>query len=200
MFKRVLAVLVLTATTLITGTAAAHADTPYRGNGDEVIRVRVTKTPGLLKFRHDGESNFIVHTVTPAGKKQDLLVNAIGPYDGTVLYNAYGGKGVAALEIKADGAWSAVFQPVTKARCWCAATVKGKGDQVLKLTPTRGLRTVRTTHSGEGNFIVFGYTRVGSYGDLLFNEIGDYKGKALLPSGTRLVTVKADGAWTFTRR
>lgn len=199
MFKRVLAVLVLATATLTTGTAAAHADTAYRGQGDQVVRVRATKTPGLLKFHHDGERNFIVYTVSAAGKKEELLVNTIGPYDGTVLYNGNGGKGVAALEIKADGAWSAVFQPVTKARCWCAATVKGEGDQVLKLTPTRGLRTVRTAHNGEGNFIVFGYTRVGSYGDLLFNEIGAYKGKALLPTGTRLVTVKADGTWTFTR-
>ncbi|GAA4224668.1 hypothetical protein FHR32_006885 [Streptosporangium album] len=208
MFKRVLAVLTLAAATLTTGATASHATATaavavgktYRGEGDQVIRVSVTKAPGLLEFSHDGEANFIVHTINPAGRKAELLVNTIGSYDGTVLYNTYGGKGTAALEIKADGAWTARFKPVTTARCWCAGTIRGDGDQVLKLSPTRGLRTVRAAHSGEGNFIVFGYSRVGSYGDLLFNEIGGYKGKALLPTGTRLVTVKADGPWTLTRR
>ncbi|GAB2464433.1 hypothetical protein GCM10027187_35520 [Streptosporangium sandarakinum] len=202
MFKRVLAALVLAAATLTTGAVSAgtaHADTTYRGEGDEVVRVRLTKTPGLLQLRHDGEANFIVFTVTPAGKKEELLVNEIGPYSGTVLYNARAGMGTAALEIKADGAWSAVFKPLSKARCWCTGTVHGTGDQVLKLSPTRGLRTVRSSFTGEGNFIVQSYTRPGSYGDLLFNQIGSYKGKALLPSGTRLVTVHADGSWSLTR-
>ncbi|WP_449060426.1 hypothetical protein [Planomonospora algeriensis] len=200
MFKRVLAVLVLAATALTTGgVTAAHADRTYRGEGDQVVRISTTKAPGLLTLSHDGEANFIVWAVDGRGKKQALLANTIGSYDGTVLYNASGSKGVAALEIKADGAWSAVFKPVSKARCWCAGTIRGEGDQVLKLSPTRGLRTARAAHNGEGNFIVHAYPRVGAYGDLLFNRIGDYRGKALLPTGTRLVTVKADGTWSLTR-
>ncbi|MEU8055224.1 hypothetical protein [Microbispora bryophytorum] len=198
MFRRMLAVLALTAAALTTP-AAAHADTTYRGEGDDVVRIHATKKPGLIRFTHDGESNFIVHTVDPRGKAGEYLVNEIGPYTGTVLYNDYGTKGTSGLEIKADGPWTATFLPLTKARCWCSAMIRGTGDQVLKLSPTRGLRTVRAAHSGESNFIVHAYTRIGSYGDLLFNEIGRYKGKALLPVGTRLVTVHADGAWTLTR-
>ncbi|MDP9841690.1 hypothetical protein [Streptosporangium lutulentum] len=200
MFKRALTVLVLAAATLTAGTATAHADKTYSGEGDQVVRISATKTPGLLEFSHNGESNFIVWAVNQRGKKQDLLANTIGPYKGTVLYNSTAGSAIAALEIKADGAWTARFKPVTKARCWCAGTIRGEGDQVLKLSPTRGLRTVSAAHKGESNFIVFGYTRVGPYGDLLFNKIDAYKGNALLPTGTRLVTVKADGAWSLTRR
>ncbi|MCT9934546.1 hypothetical protein N5079_30505 [Planotetraspora sp. A-T 1434] len=199
MFRRMLAVLALTAAALTTPTAA-HADTTFRGEGDEVIRIQATKKPGLIRFTHDGEANFIVYTIDPRGKKQELLVNEIGPYDGTVLYNAYNTKGTIGLEIKADGAWTAAFKPVTQARCWCAATIRDTGDQVLKLSPTRGLRTVRAAHNGEANFIVYSYTRLGTYGDLLFNEIGRYRGKALLPTGTRLVTIHADGTWTLVRR
>lgn len=201
MIRRLLAVLALAVAAFVTaGTPAAYADKTYRGEGDEVIRIRTIKNPGLLKFTHDGESNVIVWAVDPRGKKQELLVNEIGPYKGTVLYNAYRGRGLAALQITADGSWTATFRPISKARCWCAKTIRGEGDQVLKLSPTRGLRTVRATHKGESNFIVHAYPRVGSYGDLLFNEIGRYRGKTLLPTGTRLVTVKADGSWTLTRR
>ncbi|MEU6408269.1 hypothetical protein [Microbispora sp. NPDC046933] len=198
MFRRMLAVLALT-TAALTTPAAAHADTTYRSEGDDVVRIHATKKPGLIRFTHDGESNFIVHTVDPRGRAGEYLVNEIGPYEGTVLYNDYGTRGTSGLEIKADGSWTATFLPLTKARCWCSATIRGAGDQVLKLSPTRGLHTVRAAHNGESNFIVHAYTRIGSYGDLLLNEIGRYRGKALLPVATRLVTVHADGAWTLTR-
>jgi hypothetical protein len=198
-----LAVFALTAAALATPTAA-QADSRFHGKGDDVVRIHTTKTPGLLRLTHRGESNFIVHTVGPRGKTGELLVNEIGPYDGTVLYNdyganSYGTRGTSGLAIRADGAWTATFMPLSKARCWCAATIRGRGDQVLKLSPTRGLRTMRAAHGGEANFIVHAYTRTGSYSDLLVNEIGRYKGKVLLPTGTRLVTVHADGPWTLTR-
>jgi hypothetical protein len=202
MLRRLLVMLTLATVAFTTGGVAAtsaYADTKYRGEGDQVLRIRATKKPGIIHFTHDGESNFIVYTIKPNGKKDDLLVNEIGPYDGTVLYNAYSSKGTIGLAIKADGAWTATFKPITGARCWCKATIRGTGDQVLKLVPTRGLRTMRATHNGDSNFIVYGYTRIGSYPDLLINEIGSYKGKVLLPTGTRLVTVKADGSWTLVR-
>ncbi|NRQ33342.1 hypothetical protein HII36_16015 [Nonomuraea sp. NN258] len=199
MIRRLLGALALAAAfLLVPGTA--HADKTYRGQGDEVLRISSTSSPGLLQLSHDGESNFIVTSIDSAGKQGELLVNEIGRYRGTVLYNGDSRKAVAGLQIKADGAWTAVFKPLTKARCWCSATVRGTGDQVLKLSATRGLRTVRATHAGESNFIVQSYTRPGSWGDLLFNEIGAYQGKAVLPAGTRLVSVKADGAWTLVRR
>ncbi|RCG32712.1 hypothetical protein DQ384_04325 [Sphaerisporangium album] len=203
MLRRLITMLTLSAlafTTAGIGATTAHADTRYSGEGDEVVRIRTTKQPGLIQFTHDGEANFIVYTIKPNGRKDDLLVNEIGPYGGTVLYNAYASNGTAGLAITADGAWTATFKPLSKARCWCSATLRGKGDQVLKLSPTKGLRTMRAAHGGESNFIVYGYTRVGSYPELLVNEIGAYKGKVLLPTGTRLVTVKADGAWTMVRR
>lgn len=203
MFRRWFAMLALTAvafTTAGVGATAAYADQKYSGEGDQVVRIGATKKPGIIRFTHDGESNFIVETINSRGKKDDLLVNEIGPYDGTVLYNAYSGNGTVALSIKADGAWTATFKPLTGARCWCSATLRGTGDQVLKLTPTKGLRTMRATHTGESNFIVQGYTRIGSYPELLINEIGTYKGKVLLPTSTRLVTVKADGSWTLVCR
>lgn len=200
MILRSLAVLALVFATLLAPTAA-HADKSYTGMGDQVLRIRSTKSPGLLTLKHTGESNFIVTTVNSSGKQEELLVNEIGSYKGTVLYNGDStNKSIAAVQIKADGAWSVVFKPLSKARCWCAASVQGAGDQVLKLSLTRGLRTVTAAHTGESNFIVQSYTRPGSWGDLLFNEIGSYQGKAVLPAGTRLVTVQADGSWTLKRR
>ena len=215
MLRRMLAVPAVLATVLITAfvsapaaTAAADqaarpysaADRRHQGVGDNVIRIRATRKPGLIRFTHDGASNFIVHTLDRKGRVSEYLVNEIGRYDGTVLYNGHRSREVAAVSIRADGHWTATFMPVGKARCWCKATISGRGDQVLRLSPTRGLRTMRAAHTGRSNFIVHGYTRIGDFPDLLVNRIGRYRGKVVLPSGTRLVTVKADGAWTLTRR
>ncbi|SNS08525.1 hypothetical protein SAMN05216276_1003298 [Streptosporangium subroseum] len=203
MLRRLLAILALTTVALTTGgftAATAHADKTYSGEGDQVVRIRATKTPGVIRFTHDGESNFIVHTIGQRGKVSEYLVNEIGSYDGTVLYNGDGSTSIAALEIKADGAWTATFKPVSGARCWCSGTIRGSGDQVLKLSPTRGLRTMSASYNGESNFIVHGHTRIGGYPNHLINEIGRYRGKVLLPTGTRLVTVNADGNWALTRR
>ncbi|WP_156045923.1 hypothetical protein [Herbidospora cretacea] len=203
MFRRLLTVFLLTATSLVGVVALpAHADKTFRGEGDDVIRIKATRTPGLITFAHTGESNFIVHTINPKGKKNDLLVNEIGDWSGTVLYNAsnsFADPGTAGLQIQADGPWTATFKPVSKARCWCSATIRGEGSQVLKLTPTRGLRTMNATHNGTSNFIVYGFQSLTDHPDLLINKIGKYRGKVLLTQGTRLVSVDADGVWVLRR-
>ncbi|WP_084963093.1 hypothetical protein [Thermoactinospora rubra] len=64
----------------------------------------------------------------------------------------------------------------------------------------QGLRRLTLRHSGEGNFIVWALDNRGRYLRLLVNEIGDYRGRVILPAGTRYATVTADGAWSMTRR
>jgi hypothetical protein len=53
------------------------------------------------------------------------------------------------------------------------------------------------THSGQGNFIVYGFSAGGGQ-DLLVNEIGAYSGTVRLTDGTSLVSVQADGSWSIT--
>jgi hypothetical protein len=48
---------------------------------------------------------------------------------------------------------------------------------------------------GSSNFAVHAYSDSGA--DLLINEIGKYGGEVLLPSGTLVVEINADGAWTM---
>lgn len=50
-------------------------------------------------------------------------------------------------------------------------------------------------HSGRANFIVQAY-RAGDV-EYLVNEIGTWRGEVPLPKGTILITVDADGDWTF---
>ncbi|MEV0353245.1 hypothetical protein AB0H88_46470 [Nonomuraea sp. NPDC050680] len=135
--------------------------------------------PGLLEFTHDGEASFIVTAVNSARKRKDLLVNEMSPHEDTLRRNGNRtSKGIATLEIKAAGAWTAISKQCGP--LLGTATIHGVGDQVLKpfprsrpsRHPCRPLRR-RQRHCAQ-------LPTRRTYGDLLLNEIGVYQGKALL--------------------
>ncbi|WP_433515280.1 hypothetical protein ACQP2T_06470 [Nonomuraea sp. CA-143628] len=79
MILRSLAVLVPAFATMLVP-ATAHADKSYTDIGDQVLRIRLTKSPGLLALTHTSETNFIATTVNSSGKQEQLLANEIGLY------------------------------------------------------------------------------------------------------------------------
>ncbi|MEU5867668.1 MULTISPECIES: hypothetical protein [unclassified Nonomuraea] len=170
----------------------------YRGVGDKVVKVEETEHVLLATLTHQGSANFIVHPLDPGGAEQVSIVNEIGAYQGTVIVNEDNGKVLRGFTIKADGAWTLTLKPITMARQWTGSRISGRGDDVLLLSPaSSGLSTVKADHSGSSNFIVHSYTEEMQNG--LINEIGSYRGEVLLPDGTLLVTIHADGRWAFTR-
>lgn len=169
----------------------------YVGRGSKVVRIKPTEEVGLVTLTHRGTSNFAVWAVGSDGGDGDLLVNDIGGYKGTRIYNAEEGSKTAAFRIEADGAWTMTLRPLSSARQWSGANTSGKGDDVLLLgTPTSGLETLTATHKGQANFVVTAY---GDTRDLLVNEIGRYSGEVLLPDGTLVLVLEADGSWTLRR-
>jgi hypothetical protein len=150
----------------------------------------------IATFTHNGGSNFAVWTVDASGAETDLLVNTIGVYSGTVLFDEQGHS--VAFSVEADGAWTAVIKPIELARAWNGATtIGGHGDDVVRVDPpTSGLSTTTMIHNGASNFAVWSY---GLYSvDLLINEIGAYSGEVLLADATVLFEVTADGDWSMT--
>lgn len=76
---------------------------PYTGAGSDVILYN--GDAGILDYTNTGDSNFIV---TAYGDSSDLLVNEIGPVDGTTTITA----GPMAIVIAAEGDWSFTVRPV----------------------------------------------------------------------------------------
>jgi len=150
---------------------------------------------GIAKISHSGSSNFAVWTVDEDGDEADLLVNEIGRYAGTVLFDETGHS--VAFKVEADGPWKIIIAPISRATAWNVTTgAKGSGDEVLLLSaPIDGFATSDVRHSGDSNFAVFGYSADGA--ELLINEIGDYRGEILWSTGTVLVEITADGDWSF---
>lgn len=52
------------------------------------------------------------------------------------------------------------------------------------------------THSGRANFIIDAYGE-DSADTSLINEIGHFSGEEIVPSDTRVITIKADGDWSI---
>ena len=175
----------------------AFAPIQLSGTGSAVPRFEIpADSAAIANISHTGVSNFAVSSIGESGEQLDLLVNVIGNYAGTVLFDEASGSHTVAFDIQADGAWTIEIRPVTDAFQWDgAAALAGSGDDVAILSPaSAGLKTVTLTHQGDGNFAILAY---GPSTDLIVNEIGPYSGEVLLADGTFLFEITANGPWTI---
>jgi hypothetical protein len=178
--------------------AATFKDITLTGKGDKVAKFKIPQdATAIAVLTHNGSSNFAVESIDSSGATLGLLVNTIGKYSGTVLFDVNAGEHSVAFKITADGPWSATIKPVTEAKAWNpSTTLKGTGDNVYRLSPaSSGLVTLDLTFRGDGNFAVRSYSQDGA--DLLANEIDNFSGQVLLPDDTFLFEVLANGGtWT----
>src|SRR5512139_345600 len=71
----------------------------YKGRGDKVLRIKDGEEVMLATFTHSGNANFIVGALGESGAEGESLVNEIGRYKGTVLFNVEEGTFTRALKI-----------------------------------------------------------------------------------------------------
>lgn len=171
----------------------------YTGVGPNVQQLSVPRgQPAIVTLSHSGTSNFVVWSLDADLEKNDLLVNEIGQYQGTVLLRrgySYAPTDSPFLEISADGAWSITVAPASSAPLLTMGS-SGTGDAVLRYGGKR--TTIALTHDGTSNFAVTTHDIRGLYGDLLVNEIGSFSGRVVLPSDA-YVEIDADGNWSISR-
>ncbi|MCA1568714.1 MAG: hypothetical protein LC798_00005 [Chloroflexi bacterium] len=176
---------------------AAFAPIQLSGTGSSVPTFAIPEDAvGIATITYSGGGNFAVWSVDSAGSQTDLLVNTIGAYSGSVLFDEQGHS--VAFSVEASGRWTIVIKPIEHARKWTqASNLTGTGDDVVMLDPgTSGLATSVFAHQGSGNFAVWSYSSSGV--ELLVNEIGAYSGEVLLGAGTLLFEITADGPWSMT--
>jgi hypothetical protein len=180
--------------------AVDFKDIVLKGKGKKVAKFTIPEDAiAIAVIAHKGKSNFIVHSIDSSGATLDSLVNEIGNYTGTVLFDTDVGEHSVAFGIDADGSWTITIKPVSRAPAWNASTpLKSRGDAVYRVSPpSSGLVTVDLGFKGDGNFIVHSYSDGGSEG--LANEIDNFSGQVLLPHGTFLLEIVANGGtWSMT--
>jgi hypothetical protein len=187
-------------TELTTPHPATFSPITVRGKGNKVARVKIPEAaPAIATATHSGSRKFAITSIGADGSRNGLLVNTIGKYKGTVLFNVGTDEHSVALQIEADGSWVIIIKPVASARSWNGASaLKGTGDDVVRISPTsRGPVTLDLTFNGQGSFAVESYADDGSA--VLANEIDTFSGQAVLPAGSFLLTVAVDaGTWSMT--
>ncbi|WP_226480090.1 hypothetical protein [Natrinema amylolyticum] len=148
---------------------------------------------------HDGESNFIVELIPTDDGFEELLVNAIGDFNGASGVLAE--EGTYLLDIDADGSWEIeIQQPRAAVDDADALPVELEGDRPGWDGPFRfdGLGQARGTHEGEENFIVEILPQDGLFSEPVFNEIGQFDGETTFDiEGVGYVTIDADGPWSL---
>jgi hypothetical protein len=181
-------------------TAAATVKTQaFKGKGDKVVKFTIPEDlAAIAKITNSGGENFVVESLDSSGSTNDLLVNTIGKYAGTRLFDGDAGMHSVAFKIQSTGSWTVTIMGVSSARAWNGRTaLKGRGDDVVRVSPPIArLATFQVTHAGAENFAVTTYASDSS--NLVVNEIGEFSGEEQFADGTLLVGVEADGAWSIT--
>lgn len=166
-----------------------------KGKGDGIIKLPAGAAYGVVTAVHKGSSNFSLSVLDEGNQPTgDLLVNTIGNYKGTTAYgfSALGNPGVK-IQVTADGSWSVKVTPVSSAPTLTLPT-KGTGDKVFLYDGEAADWNV--VHKGKSNFALLQYSS-DLFPNLAVNEIGNYKGQVPMSAGPSVVTVSADGAWSF---
>lgn len=169
----------------------------FSGSGAEVEDgIDIVGGLTVVDADHDGESNFQVSLVDD-GEFDDSFVNEIGEYSGeTADLTDAGGY---MLDVEADGDWSIeIRQPRAGSGDELPQSLSGNGPEVFGPLEFDGTHVADGEHSGESNFQAQVYPAEGSFGESLFNEIGDYSGETTFSfDGVGWVAVQADSDWSI---
>jgi len=160
----------------------------------------------MIRFVHEGESNFIVETdpVDVSGVDEGRpIINQIGSLEGAIAWPARPGEW--RLDVKADGPWDlTVAEPLPPAEEIRTVPVgaRGTGPAVVGPVELAGSTVLSATHDGEENFIVRVFPDDATDrqdGVVAINEIGSYDGETIVdvPETIYWIDVDADGDWTL---
>lgn len=164
------------------------------GTGDDVIEFDLPPVPVVIELAHSGDSNFAVISLDASFESIDLLVNEIGPYEGTRGMQFTIDEVVSGLEITADGNWAYQIRPLLQEPT-VTCRVEGRGDDVILLADfAESGGAADLTHDGDSNFSVIASGATGR--DLLVNEIGPYAGTVRVSAGLFAWDITANGNWT----
>ena len=173
----------------------------FSGQGHRAISsIQLDTGLTIITLTHTGSANFVVWLRDSNGDDVDLLVNEIGPFNGsTALGIATSGN--YALDIDADGAWTIKIEQLKPTSApGVPHTFTGTGPEASPLFwLDDALTTFDMSHDGSSNFAIWLLDSNGDPVDLLVNEIGDFDGSTAVgvpAAGVYILDVEADGDWT----
>lgn len=186
------------------------------GSGDEAVQLPEDVNAGMLTISHDPEVEIIIQSWTTEHRTRGWAYRNRPDSDG--LSGGVSVFGVdeferlrlardspiplpmAVLDVTADGDWEITVSPVSEAPM-LDGPVSGNTHAVYLLDGSPG--TLRATHEGDGNFIVFGFFESLAGGErlvddsLIFNTVGPSEGEWEMRDDTVIVHIDAADEWTL---
>lgn len=149
----------------------------------------------VVEASHDGERNFQV-SLEDDTEYGESFINIIGAFDGAQAELV--DEGEYLLDVNADGNWDiTIRQPRTGQGDELPTTIAGSGPEVSNPIRFSGTGVATGEHDGERNFQVRIYPMTGSFGESVFNEIGEFDGETTYSfDGIGWVDINADGNWS----
>jgi hypothetical protein len=136
-----------------------------------------------------------------AGGTDSLLVNVVGPFDGSKALQTKAGQHL--IDIFADGPWTITVEQPRPSSAPQTTSFQGNSQAATDFFElSEGLKRFQMTHQGSGHFGVTLLNKDGSrigMKSLLANEVGPFDGSKaarIRRNDLYLLQVSADGPWT----
>lgn len=169
-------------------------------SGDEVVELSLDADAAVVTFTHDGSQRFSVSKLDGDLAPMELLVDAIGSYEGT--RPVWQPRTLGGFEILADGDWTYAVVDLDYARHeYCP--IEGNGDDlvVIKDLQPDGFEpgdplSVDITFDGDTVFDIWIYGF--SAPEHLIETTGPYEDTIIVTGGMVIWEILANGgAWTI---
>jgi putative cell wall-binding protein len=164
------------------------------GNGDGFYNLPAGSRAGAVTVQSQGRSNIVVWAIDKDGVGQELLVNEVGPYAGTVGWNLSGSFPIVKLKITASGPWTISFTPVSSlpgiqsSSAGDAVFLYDGGPASLNLYYP-GTRSFSVREIWDADVIGLHWTKT------LVDTVGFYSNSVPLRAGYSIIAATADGPW-----
>ncbi|MFB7589946.1 TerD family protein [Streptomyces sp. NPDC056169] len=178
------------------------------GYGNDVIALddRVGTGPVLVELAHEDYGYVGLFPLDRRNKDDGYLFNDLLPgFRGSAVATVPKGRPLR-MRLSAENRWILRVKPLAAARR-LEGTLSGYGPEaLLYLGNGADLRVEFEGRMNDGN----GYVGIQGYGvegradgrlpdmDLLLNEVGSLRQTVPVPRGPQLLSLRAEGAWTFT--
>lgn len=172
-------------------------DQSFDGSGAEVRQdIQIEGGLTVIEATHDGESNFQVSLEDDSDFGENFI-NEIGEFDGAQANLVDEGEYI--LDVNADGNWDiTIRQPRAIEGDALPVTTSGAGPRVFGPVEFDGTGVAAGEHSGESNFQVRILPMEGSFGENVFNEIGEFDGETSYSfDEIGWIDINADGEWSL---
>lgn len=152
----------------------------------------------IFEMQNTGSGHFGIWLLDDMGENVELLVNEIGPFDGSKIVHI-NRQGDYLLDVSAEGNWEVT---ITQPRPTVAPETtyfSGRDQQYAgPFFLDSGLTRFTLHNTGSGHFGIWLLDSMGNYIDLLVNEIGPFDGSkavGISREGIYYLDISAQGNW-----